>query len=565
MRLPAIAAFTIALAGLPAVTLAQDQSGQVEQSTRKPPVPPPLEPEVPQINVKNKPELATGGSSVRVKVRKFVITGSRAYTAESLHSLVAEGEGHELTLAEIKAYADQITKYYRANNYGAAWAYVPAQSIQDGDVEIAVVEARVGKVLVGGNEVYSSAFLLRHIQGLEEDDVLSLSALEKQLYVINGYPGIRVKAQLRPGDGPGLTDIYLQAEDKGPILATMDFDNFGTKSVGYYRVGATIDYVNVMDWGHYASLRYVEGMGLGEMSYLRLSYTMPLPPGPVVSFSATKYDFEAGGDITLLEPLGAGEVATLLVTYPIYQTKALKLVPEIGFEYKDLSQDLLGATVSEDKLRVLVAGLQFEWNDGFAGRWTGAVQYRKGMPGTLGGMEDVDPDASRFGGGGEFERITAMLFRLQKITSWAFLVGRVNYQKSDDLLVVSEQYSVGGADSVRGYPAFEIMGDAGLGWSVELRLKLDPILGPSIDPQGRAEFWNGFQLVFFYESAKMERNDTFLGALAEDERAGAGFGFRYEVEGWGSLRFDVGFPQSDEDPSTGDSRIYYVSLVSTLK
>lgn len=556
--------FAVLIAAVPASPAwAQQESGQVEQSLRPPLAPPPLEPEVPQINIENRPELKSSGATIRVRVTKFVVTGSKSYDAETLRSIVKEGEGRELTLDQIKAWADQITLFYRSKGFGAAWAYIPVQTLKDGIVEIAVVEARVGKLLVGGNKVYSSSFILSHLSPVQDDETLSLDELERGLFSLNEYPGLRVQATLRPGEGPGLTDIYVQAEDKGPWLVSFDFDNFGSESVGTYRLGATAEYLNVADLGHLASLRAVYGLGSGDLTFLKLGYVIPLPPGPRIALSAGFYDFEAGDQLALLDPTGQGSTFGVQVAYPIISNRTYKLIPEVGFEYKDLKQDLLGLTVSEDKLRVLILGLTFEWNDVLAGRWTGNVQFRKGVPGLMGGLEDVDPEASRFGAGGEFTRISLLLYRLQRVTSWMYLIGKVNYQQSDDVLVVSEQLALGGADSLRGYPAFELLGDKGYVATIEARLRLTPLLDDLAAPG--TSFWDNLQFAVFYDWGEIELNSTFLGSAPKQDRAGAGLGFRLEIPQWKtSVRFDIAWPQSDEDPSTGDNVFYYINLISRV-
>lgn len=563
MRIRAILTFAVVVvSGSSSPAWAQQESGQVEQSLRPPLAPPPLEPEVPQINIENRPELKSSGATIKVRVRQFVITGSKSFDAESLRSIVKEGEGRELTLDQIKAWADQITIYYRSKGYGAAWAYVPVQTLKDGIVEIAVVEAKVGKLLVGGNKVYSSSFILSHLSPVQDDETLSLDELERGLFTLNEYPGLRVRAMLRPGEGPGLTDVYVHAQDEGPFLVSFDFDNFGSESVGKYRLGASVDWLNVADLGHLASLRAVYGLGSGDLTFLKLGYSIPLPPGPRITLNGAIYDFEAGDQLALLDPTGDGVTFGIQVAYPLISNRTYKLIPEVGFDYKNLKQDLLGATVSEDKLRVLVLGVSFEWNDMLSGRWTGNVQYRKGMPGYLGGLEDVDPDASRFGAGGEFDRTSLLLFRLQKVASFLYLIGKLNYQQSSDVLVVSEQLALGGADSLRGYSPFELMGDKGYVATVEARLRLTPFLDDTAAPG--TSFWDNLQIALFYDWGQIELNSTLLGAAPKEDRAAAGIGFRLEIPQWGSIRFDVAWPQSDEDPSNGDNVFYYINVISRV-
>ena len=56
--------------------------------------------------------------------------------------------GKELSLDDLQRVADVITRHYRDRGYFVARAYIPAQDIRDGMVEITVLEGRVDRVSV---------------------------------------------------------------------------------------------------------------------------------------------------------------------------------------------------------------------------------------------------------------------------------------------------------------------------------------------------------------------------------------------------------------------------------
>src|ERR1700730_8663285 len=86
----------------------------------------------------------------RVLVSRFVVTGVSAFPPEQLRPLLAEGEGRELTLAELEGFAARLTAFYREHGYILARAYVPAQEMRGGVVELAVLEGRVGTIDING-------------------------------------------------------------------------------------------------------------------------------------------------------------------------------------------------------------------------------------------------------------------------------------------------------------------------------------------------------------------------------------------------------------------------------
>jgi hemolysin activation/secretion protein len=554
-----------ALAGAAPAWAQGEQSGQVEQSLKKSDVEKRLEKELPQINVQDRPELKTqDDTKVKLKLRRFKIVGNTAIPTEDLERLVAPWEGREVTLADLKAAANRITLHYRSYGYQISWAYIPQQVVKDGDIEIAVVEGRIDKVLVQGNEHYSTSFILDHVIGVQDQETLDLDLLERGLLGLNDYPGISVTAKLAPGGGPGTSDLYLSVADKYPVNVAFDYDNFGSENVAENRVGLTVETFNLFELGHWISVRGVTGFGEGDLAYLTGSYNAPLPNGLKATVYGSLYDYEAGGDVAVFEPLGDGTVFGGTLSYPILRNKQWSVIPEVGYEHKDLTQELFGIEISNDRLRVAIAGVRFEWNDDFNGRWLGSFHMRFGLEGFADGLEADDPDASRQGAGGDFTKGTFILYRLQKVTSWVHFIGRVNYQFAGDPLVVSEQIGIGGPDSVRGYPPFQYMGDRGYTASIEARIKL-PFLDSIWDPwNDQRTLFDMVQLAVFADTGEGELENPGLG---EDDRlrlSGAGVGLRIQYPGRLTARLDIGWPITDTEPATGDDPTIYFSIVMNL-
>ncbi len=62
------------------------------------------------------------------------------------------GDGLEVTLGILHLIAQEITSLYSIKGYILARAYVPEQEIENGTVTIQVVEGKLGKIEVIGNE-----------------------------------------------------------------------------------------------------------------------------------------------------------------------------------------------------------------------------------------------------------------------------------------------------------------------------------------------------------------------------------------------------------------------------
>jgi hemolysin activation/secretion protein len=546
-------------------------TGQVEQSLqkKKDPKEDPTKPP-PKVEIQPRAEMTSeDDTKVRIKVEKLKITGAKSFSESDLQDVArAPGGivGREMTLAELKQAANHITMHYRNEGFGLAWAYVPVQDVKDGVVEIAVVEGRVDKILVTGNAYYSAEFIIDHVDRLQKQNTLSLDSLERGLMILNTYLGMTVRSTLRQGDSPGTTDLYLNAEDKFPISFSIDFDNFGPRSTGEDRLGATLTAFNLYDLGHWVSLRGVTSVdkARGDTTNGRLDYTIPFKDGTRVNAYASLYDYKAKGPVKVIEPQGSGDVFGIDLSHPVIMNHEMSLSTHLGFDYKTLEQELLGQKNSKDQIRAVTLGASFDYTDDLEGRWNLSGDFRQGLGGFLGGTKENDPDASRIGADNSFTKFNVTLFRLQHIASWLSLIGKVQAQYAFHELLVSEQFALGGQDSVRGYAPFEFMGDRGYTGTMEARIGI-PWLADVKDPfRDDRTLVDTVQLAGFLDSGAATRIDPLQGERHKLVLTGAGAGIRIYYPDWVSIRFDVAKPISSFESASGRDTWYYISVIVNL-
>ena len=88
--------------------------------------------------------------TTKVLVKAYKITGTSVIDGAELEFLVAPHVGRDMELAELEKVAELVTAEFKDRGYSLARAYIPPQEIKDGIVEIAVLEGRVGEIIVRG-------------------------------------------------------------------------------------------------------------------------------------------------------------------------------------------------------------------------------------------------------------------------------------------------------------------------------------------------------------------------------------------------------------------------------
>lgn len=505
------------------------------------------------------PQLALAAAQGhRVSVIRIRITGATIFTPEGLRMLVADAEGKDLTLAEIEALAERITSHYRIEGYVLARAYVPAQEIRDGVVEIAVLEGRVGKVEVEGTKWHSPDLLRAYVVPAPTAPVFHADRHERGLLLLNDLPGLKVKSTLKPGAEAGTTDVVLHVEEDRLITGSLELNNYGHRLTGRYRFGLSLDLNNPLGFGDGLSFRGVMSDRWGDVWFARGSYTVPLSTwGTKVGVAFTHVESGVGGVFRDLDITGVGDVGSVHVTHPFIRTRALNLYGQVGFDFKNFEGSILARTANRDRLRVGTVGAALDAIDSLRGVTTAAVILHQGIGGFLGGLRDEDdPNASRVGAGGTFTKLTVNVARLQQILGPTSLFLKAGGQWASTRLVSPEQFIVGGAGTVRGYPLAEIAGDHGFTFTSEFRWSAP---GFSDVPAFAGKTWGEIlQLFAFVDYGGVTINKPIPGQKRSRDLSGAGVGLRFGI--FNNFHFSLEYASPFKGPEPSDGRDHVISF-----
>ena len=501
---------------------------------------------------------AEPGVGAKVLVKEIRITGVEAIPAAELQPIVAPYIGKEADLSDLRKAADAITDEYRARGYNLARAIVPEQNLSSGVVEIRVLEAKIGKITVQGNNYYSNRLIEGGFAGLLADKAVRQSSLERSLLILNDqYPDINATAGLQSGAEPGTTDIVVSAKDILPAHLTIDYNNYGVLQVSQHILGVQFDVDDPWFGSHFS---YRENTGFDPRTSHSRRAGLDLP----INNYGTRFggyfangDFAVGGALSAVDLTGTQEGWGLSITHPFIRTRAHKLFGEFGFDLRDSKLFIGSDTQSLDRIRLLKLGLSYEGTDS-TGRNFASVYVFRGLGSSFGGSTDRSaPPRSRSGANNDFTYATLNLLRLQTITSYLRAIVKASGQVASAPLAASEQFSIGGPDTVRGYRFKERIGDNAFNSGIELRAL--PIPG---------EYSEAVQLSLGLDYGFVQQRKPVDGVRKFEKLLGYGPGVRLnlpfkiaERPTYFSVRFDIGFPIS---PSTIDNRtsnskpVYYV-------
>ncbi len=477
-------------------------------------------------------------------IQRVEVEGNTVLPEPAVREAIAELEGRSVTLADLQRVAGALRTVYEKAGYFLVRVQVPTQSLTDGVVRLKVVEGRVGRLRVEGNEHYSEELIRSYLQPLLDEKVARLDTLHRGLFLLKDLMNLQVESFVEPGSEPGTADLIVKAKDSLPFEVGLSYDNFGNRFTGEHRFTVAPHAGNLFGNGESLYVATVVPFPSVEFQpYLLAALQVPVNrDGTRVGASYANGAFTVGGDLGVLDIRGRADLYSLFVSHALVRAEYEKGDLLLALNSKTYDNTILGAPSSHDEIRSLSFGYRGEWT-GEDTRDLAFVALTQGLGDVLGGTPNGSPTASRPGAGNSFTRLNLDYAHVQSL-GHPFLVLRAGGQVASNPLVVGEQFSLGGPDSVRGYNQSEFLGDAGYAASAELRIPLP-------DPDSR------FQLACFVDHGTEWLYEPLPGEFPQRSLTGAGLGFRWEVAEKTHLRFDLGFPLSPSFNSTGESPKLY--------
>ncbi len=504
------------------------------------------------------------GAGPRFFVEKIQVQGNTLFSDQELAPFVNLGGTVEVTLGVLTLIANEITAFYVSKGYILSFAYIPPQEIANGVVLVQIVESRIGKIEVQGNERYTDGEILSWMEQVQKERVLSEQTLERALLDLNDIYGLKVQSILKPGDKTGTSDLVLKIQESKSFKFEFDVDNFGSRFTGRHRFGLTASIDNLGLFGDSFSIRGLKSEN--NQNYINANYSVPVSNyGTRANFSFIYSDFVLGDSLSILNAEGTSNLILFDITQKIHRSRRSELYISIGGEIRNFKNSQANNQTSNDKLRDIFLGLGGNWSDGLFGRTFYDIRLQWGF--TEGNI--ADPLNSRFHGRGDVLISSFSFQRFQSIKIFnSYFVIRGKGQIVANRVLSPDQFAIGGFGTVRGFPLAENAGDNGFTFSWEYVLPF-PVKIPLTSKPGLKSLNEILSLFGFIDHGQIFVRNKQPGEI-NSELTGAGGGIRVNIPkiDWLfpqiSITASYGFPVfTNNDPSDGSSStFYFAGLIS---
>jgi hemolysin activation/secretion protein len=468
---------------------------------------------VPQIPTVVPPAQAR---QIRFVLRGVTVMGSTVYSAQQLQPFYQSLVGREVSLLEVYGIANQITALYRNDGYVLSQAVVPQQQIRDGVVRIQIVEGRINRVIIKDEgRLYSYNYLLQYAERLKASQPVTQRELERYLLLLNDFPGMRVSGVLAPSDVPGTSDLILEVNYKR-VDAYASIDNRGSRFLGPFQSEVSGAYNGLLDVGDRLLYRYVVSLFQPrELQFHEARFQTPvLGHGTILEVWGNYARTKPGFTLRILDIEGESWSWNIKLKQPILRTRAMNLWVYGQFNWQNSLNDVLTATISDDRLRVMRYGTTFEAVDQFRGITFVDLQVSHGLA-VFGSRGN-----SREHGHADFTKVNLDVQRNQHIWGPVSAFAQFTGQYAGTQLLAPEEFGLGGRTYGRAFDPSEKTGDHGFAVAAELRYTLEDLKMPVLDLPTTLQFYGfgDWGRVYHIDSTTRKSFETL---------ASAGVGMRF--------------------------------------
>lgn len=451
----------------------------------------------PTTSRSHEPQLSSQES---VHIRGFQFRGNTRFTDAQLQKVLAGYIDQRVTTAQLETARRAITQHYISAGYINSGAVLPDQTVSDGIIRFDIIEGRLSEVDVtfrDANGAGTSKHLLRpeyvssRLMTAGQPAPMDLVRLKDELEILRQDKNIAaINAELRPGPAAGDSRLEVQVAETNPVQLGLQWSNRRNPSVGSTAYDILMSDTDVTGRGDRFAAQYDLANGsiadpqLSGANDFSVDYSIPFTPiDTTFAINFTRTDaLVTQAPFTALDIRSRTDSTSLTIRQPVYRR------PIADGAMPAMELDLFGAFALRDNATFLL-GRPFSFTPGQQNGSGRATVLRFGQEFVA--RTEADALSARsvlslgvpwFGSTSSSteDQASGKFFAWIGQAQYVHLLGRSNWQivaraaaqLSTRPLLPVEQFTIGGIDSVRGYPENFLVRDQGVTGTFELHIPI---------------------------------------------------------------------------------------------
>lgn len=488
-------------------------------------------------------------------IHEYRVLGNTVLPNRDIEKVLYPMLGDHKTLADVEAARTALEKTYHDRGYGTVFVDIPEQDVNDKIVRLKVTEGRLNEVRIAGARYFSERKILAAVPAATPGTVPNLPDLQSQLSAVNIQTADRsVVPILKAGPVPGTVDLSLKVDDHLPFHGSIETDNQYTPNTEPLRSTVSLSYENLFQNFDSLSAQYqVSPQNTSEVSVFAANYAF----GPFSNgLHLSGYFIDSNSNVPsvgTLGVLGKGQIMGARFAYFLSDSPVSPQSITFGIDYKHFLQTVDVSSSSGLETPISYTNLSLA----YSGTWstdklTGSLTTTANF-----GPEGLPNNPVTFAN--KCYSCQPNYFYLKMDSSLVAhlpkgfqLILRTDGQFAAEPLITNEEFSITGADGVRGYLEAEVLATKGVKGSVQFRSPVATVKSLALG--------DGF---VFFDAGRANVVDPLPGETASYTLSSWGAGAQLLPSSWltGSLTWAYPLKNGPYTPR-GDSRYLFVVRAS---
>jgi len=424
-----------------------------------------------------------------LKVKSIALIDANSVSKRQQKKLTSPFIGKCVEAKTLTEIITAIQTYYNDEGYVTARVFVPKQNIQSGNLELKILEGKIDEVIVGDNHFTDKMQEFTAFSGLE-GDTLNLGDINQGLYQMNRLPSNNATMKIEPAVTEGEAKVYIANQKKFPARATVGYDNLGNDFTGIHRTNFSGGIDNLLSLNDAINLNYSTNLNDDSQTKDIKSFTsgISIP----FAYNTFSYDYSrsefrgtnpgTNGPIRLT---GFSERNNATIDRVLLNKGNLRISTNASLTTKSSASYLNGEKIETSERKLTIGNIGFTISNYFKNGTNLYLKpsYSKGLK-LLNAKQDgsnltADTPKAQF----DYFKLYASVSKRVTIpkTEIPFTLStEMDSQYSKQTLFGTEQFSVGGYYSVRGFRENYINGDSGYYFRNKANFNIGSLFAPLI-------------------------------------------------------------------------------------
>jgi hemolysin activation/secretion protein len=380
-----------------------------------------------------------------------------------------------------------VNDYYQNAGYVTTQIKVPKQNLQSGIFELQIIEGKIEKIIFGADRRIEKMQKFMAF-GDAEGDVLNINDINQGIYQINRLQSNQAVMKIIPGDIIGKSLVKIDNNKKFPAKFTISKDNLGNNFTGIQRTNFSSSIDNLFFLNDNLNLNY--STNLHDKN--KVKDTKSFAGGVSIPFKQNNfsYDFSHSefkgqnqGEHSVSSLTGFSQSSKIALDRVVMNDTKLRIATNVSITNKNSGSYLDKNKMANSERKLSIVNLGFT-----ASSYLNDTTSIYLNPSYARGLKFMNAKKDRANSLNTTPRAQFDAFKLYANFSKKFIFSKINApliftsemsaQYARQSLFGSEQFSIGGYYSVRGFRESYINGDSGYSFRNKINFNLGSFLAP---------------------------------------------------------------------------------------